>query len=68
MNNTKKVREIRISYLPLAEQDVMKMAVNDTYGTMLMIKHICKQNGLDPYNFVHFQVALDILKHQVTWN
>lgn len=68
MNNTKKVKVINVRYLPLAEKDVMQMAVNDTYGTMLMVKHICKQNGLDPYNFVHFQVALDIIKHQVTWN
>lgn len=68
MNNTKKVKVIKISYLPMAEQDVMKMSVNDSYGTMLMIKHICKRNGLDPYNFVHFQAAMEILKHQVTWN
>jgi len=68
MDNLKNVKVIEISYLPLAEQDVMKMMSNDMYGTMLMVKQVCKQNRLDPYNFVHFKVALDIIKHQVTWN
>jgi hypothetical protein len=68
MNNSKREKVIKVSYLPVAEQDVMKMMSNDMYGTLLMIKRICKENGLDPYNFLHFNIAIDMIKHQVTWN
>jgi hypothetical protein len=67
MNNSKK-RVFKVSYLREASKDVEKMMVCDTFGFMLAIKQVCLQNNLDPYNFAHISVAIELLKHQVSWN
>lgn len=67
MDNSKS-RVFKVTYLREASLDVEKMMVYDTFGFMLAIKRVCLQNNLDPYNFAHISVAIELLKVQVSWN
>ena len=67
MNNNK-VRTFNVSYLTEASKDVDKMMVCNTFGFMIEIQRVCKQNDLDPYNMAHVLVAIELLKMQVSFN
>jgi len=68
MSNSKQPRMIQVSYLGTANKDVSNMAEHDYWGFVLAIKRICQQRDLDIYNYAHFSCAVEILKHQVSWN
>lgn len=61
-------RSIKISYIPSAEQDVFEMMKNDIWSFMLQIKQVCNEKKLDPYNFNHFLIAIELLKMKVSYN
>lgn len=67
MNNSQK-RTFKVAYMKMATVDVEKMMDLNAFGFMLEIKRICQQNKLDPYNFAHIKVAVEILKMQVSFN
>lgn len=68
MSNKKEPRIIQVSYFGRASRDVEIMAEQDYWSFVMEIKRVCKQNNLDIYNYTHFLIAIDVLKHQVSWN
>jgi hypothetical protein len=68
MNNDKKNKKINISYLPNAEIQVYEMMKNDIWSFMICINRVCKLHHLDPYNYAHFIIAMEILKMEVSFN
>jgi hypothetical protein len=68
MNDNKKNKEIKISYLPNAEIQVYEMMKNDIWSFMICINRVCKLHHLDPYNYAHFIIAMEILKMEVSFN
>lgn len=67
MNNNK-VRQFKVMYLTEASKDVDKMMICNAFGFMIEIQRVCYQNKLDPYNMAHIQVAIALLKMQVSFN
>jgi hypothetical protein len=68
MSNSRQPKIIKVSILGNADRDVELMANRDYWSFVLAIKRICEQRNLDICNYAHFSCAVEILKHQVSWN
>jgi hypothetical protein len=64
----KKFKKLNISYLPNAEIQVGEMMKNDIWSFMICINRVCQLHQLDPYNYSHFLIAIELLKMEVSFN
>lgn len=66
--DNKRFKQLNISYLPNAEIQVYEMMKNDVWSFMICISRVCNLHKLDPYNYAHFLIAIEILKMEVSFN